>query len=240
MRRLAGSHNIAHHARMDGEAKTFDELVTVALLAWDVPITSAQVAQCWTHFQVVVETNRSLNLTRITESHEAAIKHYVDSLAILPWIRREHLTVNTLLDVGTGAGFPAIPLAIVRPDWVVTAIDATRKKTDFVSRIAKELKLTNVRVEHVHAKHWTSPERFDLVTLRAVVKLARGIELGARWLARGGSIVAYKTASIDPQEQHYAQAAAVKASLRAAPPYTYELRMGDETMNRALRIFTKT
>ncbi len=239
-RTLAGPHRIAHHARMDDEAKTFDELVAAALLAWDVPVTSTELAQFWTHFQAVVETNRSLNLTRISDPREAAVKHYVDSLAILPWIRAENLTVNTLVDVGTGAGYPAIPLAIVRPDWVVTAIDATRKKTDFISRVARELKLKNVRVEHVHAKHWTSPERFDIVTLRAVVKLAQCIELGVRRLAHGGSVVAYKTASIDPQEQRDAQAAAAKSSLRVARPYTYELRVGDETMSRTLHIFTKT
>ena len=182
------------------EAEVFNDAVTGPLMTWGVSVSEVQLDQLRAHFDAVVEANRLMNLTRITNPSDAAVKHYADSLALLAWAAALGIKSASLLDVGTGAGFPAIPLAVLRPDWSITAIDGTRKKVEFVSRTAETLGLTNLEAIHAHSDHWTTGQTFQIITLRAVTKLARCVESCARYVAPGGRLVAYKTTSLDPQE----------------------------------------
>ena len=140
------------------EASEFDSEVSGSLGRWSVAVSTNQLVKLRSHFEAVIEVNRVMNLTRITNPIDAAVKHYVDSSALLPWIAARKINAASLLDVGTGAGFPAVPLAVLRPNWAITAIDATRKKVDFVSRTVVAMGLTNLRVEHAHSDHWDSAE----------------------------------------------------------------------------------
>ncbi len=130
-----------------------------------------------------------------------------------------------------------MPLAVLRPAWSITAIDATRKKVDFIRRTAAAIGLTNLRVEHAHSDHWECGDRYRIVTLRAVTRLGRSMESCARFVAPGGWLVAYKTAALDADERAAASATTSRLRLKAEPPHPYELRLGDEALRRALYAF---
>ena len=122
--------------------------------------------------EIIVETNRTMNLTRITEPEEFAVKHVADSIAIareFPFLTSEY---TKIADIGCGAGFPSLVLALAFPNLRLTAIDSTGKKAAFVERAAKELGLKNVRVIHGRSCELNRrPEirhQFDVVTARAV------------------------------------------------------------------------
>lgn len=239
---------------MHGPGDAFDTALTKALDRWNLPIRPQQLNQFRAHFEAVVRTNRVMNLTRITDPVEAAVKHYADSIALLIWAGKRQITVKTVLDVGTGAGFPALPLAVMRPDWSVTAIDATGKKVDFLRRVAAAIGIDNLRCEHAHSQHWKpssfiprplsssrrrSDPRFSLVVFRALTVLAASLEQTARRVAPGGWLVAYKTASMDPAEQHAAADVTRKLGLHPCKRYEYDLEFKDERLARALYLYRR-
>ncbi len=248
----------------------FDTALTTALARWGMTIDPGRLDHLRAHFQAVLKTNRTMNLTRITGSSEAAVKHYADSLAVLTWVENRNIAVRTVLDVGTGAGLPAVPLAVMRPDWAVTAIDATAKKIDFLRRTVAAIGLTNITCAHAHSLHWqrtiadkvgqvevrdlpqgarrarqvspgsTCPTGFDLVIFRALSTLAKSLEHTAGYVARDGWLVAYQTASVDLAEQHAADLAASKLRLRLIERYAYDLEFESETIHRALYVYRKS
>ncbi len=248
----------------------FDTALTTALARWGITIEAGCLDRLRAHFQAVIETNRAMNLTRITEPVEAAVKHYADSLAALTWVESRNIAVQTVLDVGTGAGFPAVPLAVMRPDWSVTAIDATAKKIDFLRRTAAAIGLTNLDCKHAHSLHWerssagnvgqvevrdlpqgarrsrqvspgsTCPTGFDLVIFRALSALAKSLEQTAGCVAGDGWLVAYQTDSVDSAQQLAADLAAPKLRLRLIERYAYDLELGGETIRRVLYVYRKS
>jgi len=158
-------------------------------------------------YNLLIETNKSFNLTRITERTEVYSRHFEDSLAISTWIPQN----AKLIDIGTGAGFPSIPLAIARPDIEITAIDSLLKRVNFVNDVAKELNLTNLTCLHARAEdlaHNKAPlseggvckadggsfrEKFDLATSRAVANLAILAEYHLPFLKIGGLSISMKS-----------------------------------------------
>ncbi len=240
---------------MSGDLPIFNNALTDALARWDLAITEDQLGLLAAHYQAMVETNKTTNLTRITEPTAAAVKHYADSLALLRWIADADVNVQTILDVGTGAGFPAFPLAVMRPDWSITAIDATRKKIDFLRNTAAELNATNLHAVHAHSKHWNlqTPEKnppqniapdagtgFQLVLFRALRSLPTALEQTAQFLADDGYLVAYQTASSEGTEVDDATVTtARRLHLCPAPNFTYALNTDTGQARRALMIFRK-
>jgi 16S rRNA (guanine527-N7)-methyltransferase len=196
-------------------------------------VSEAHVLTMWRHFAAMVRQNEVMNLTRITDPAEAAVKHYADSLALGAWVAKENVQIRSVLDVGTGAGFPAVPLAIVQADWQITAIDGTRKKVDFVRQCAAELGLSNLRAEHAHANHWKTSQRFDVVTLRAVCKLDEAIEMCARFVRHPGWLLVYKTAQVEEAERDSGIAVARAAGM-AESVFQYELSDRGEALRRSL------
>lgn len=213
---------------------TFTDTLAQGLARWHIRPSEKQLAQLRDHFAALVEVNRVTNLTRITGPAEAAVKHYVDSLALLLWVDRQRITPRTLLDVGTGAGFPAVPIAVMRPDWLVTAIDGTAKKVAFVRGVADDLGLAHLRVEHGHSDHWAPDARFDLVVLRAVTSLSECISIGHRFANGGGYVVAYKTAKLDQKELDDARTRCEALGVAAAEPMHYEMQLENDRIGRAL------
>jgi 16S rRNA (guanine527-N7)-methyltransferase len=224
---------------MSKEPDAFDGALRTALGRLDIPVSPVQIRTLRAHFEAVVETNRVMNLTRITEPVEAAVKHYADSLALLLWTRDRSVTVRTLLDVGTGAGFPSVPLAVMQREWAVTAIDATRKKVEFLTRTVAAIGLTNLHVEHAHAAHWRPKRPFDVVVVRALAPLGKCLELCAAFVKRGGWLVAYKTASLDRAEVAAAERVSKKTRMRVEERFQYELQLGDQTLHRVLHLFQR-
>ncbi len=198
-----------------------------------------QLGQLRAHYQAVVEANRVTNLTRIVEPAAAAVKHYADSLALCLWVNERGIEADTVLDIGTGAGFPAVPLAAARPDWTVTAIDATRKKVDFLSRAAQTIGLSNLNVLHAHSQHWQPGLSFQIVVLRAVAQLPKALEQSARHVAPRGWLVAYQAAPTGRGDNPDDKPMALPAGLHLDTIYPYSLRAGDETLGRGLHVFRK-
>jgi len=113
--------------------------------------------------------------------------HVLDSLAVLPWI-----TGSTLLDVGSGAGLPGLPLALARQDMRITLLDASQKKTAFLQQAVIELALANAEVVCERVESWNTPRRFELVVARAFASITALIESCGRLVAAGGALGAMK------------------------------------------------
>ncbi len=222
---------------MSDSDNTFRDTLTASMARWKVFLDPEKLAQFRAHFVAMVETNRTLNLTRMTDPTEAAVKHYADSLAMLLWSEAHAPNTRTVLDIGTGAGFPAIPLAVMRPHWDITAIDSTAKKIRFVTDTARQLGLQNLKAEHAHTDHWQPASRFDLVTMRAVSSLSECVSIGSRFASSGGSVIAYKTATLEAAEVNSAHATARAIGLSVADPFQYDLQLGDERIERALYVY---
>lgn len=130
--------------------------------------------------------NRRLNLTAIAEPLAVVRKHFLDSLTVQPWIKGPRV-----LDLGTGAGFPGLPLAIVNPTLEFVLIDGTAKKLEFVREAARALGLDNVAAVHARAENY-SGARATTVVARAVAELAELCRWAAKLLAPGGRLLAMK------------------------------------------------
>lgn len=177
-----------------------------------VDLTDAQLEQFETYYAALVAWNQRVNLTAITDRDEVQVRHFADSLAVL--LATEAESDTSLIDIGAGAGFPGLPLKIARPEWHVTLLEATRKKTEFLDHIVDALGLTDVEVVWARAEEAgqdpASRGRFDLAVARAVADLAVLAEYALPLLCVGGRFVAQK--GTDPHDE-VRDAAAAMATL---------------------------
>lgn len=139
---------------------------------------------------------KAYNLTAITQPKEALIKHVIDCLAVVP-----HLPAGSLLDIGTGAGLPAVIIAICQPERQCTALDSNQKKIRFIKQIASELKLTNVNP--IASRIEAHTEQYDVVTSRAFASLSDFVALAAPRMQPQGSLQAMK--GLAPEADELAQ-----------------------------------
>ncbi len=131
--------------------------------------------------------NQRMNLTAIRDRRQMVTAHLLDSLVVRPL-----LAGRGVLDVGTGAGFPGLPLAIAEPDRQFTLLDSNRKKILFVEHAAGNLELTNVDAVHDRAEHYAPGRRFDTVIARALASLPRLVEMAGHHVREGGVLLALK------------------------------------------------
>jgi 16S rRNA (guanine527-N7)-methyltransferase len=224
---------------MSPEHDLFLTTLRGALRDWSLPITQLQADQLYAHYDAMVEANRTTNLTRITDPVESAIKHYADSLALLKWVEDRGVILKTLLDVGTGAGFPAVPLAVMRPEWSITAIDATRKKIEFVRRTAAAIGLTNLQCEHAHSKHWKPGRFFDLVTFRALRKLSTSLAETAGFMSMVGWLVAFRAEPLSADERPALRPLLSRVRMTFEEEYPYALQLRGQTLSRVLQAYRR-
>ncbi|HEX4841252.1 MAG TPA: 16S rRNA (guanine(527)-N(7))-methyltransferase RsmG [bacterium] len=199
---------------MTTESEVRPELESAAGLIGQV-LDSAQVRQVAQHLDLIATWNRKAHLTSITEPAKAARVHVVDSLLCL---RAELPTGAVLLDVGSGAGFPGIPLKIARPDLAVTLLEAASRKAAFLELATAEMGvvLTVVEARAEQAAHDpTWRERFDVAVARAVAPLPALCELVLPFLRRGGKAVLLKGPSVASEVSAGARASAI---LGGGPP----------------------
>ena len=138
--------------------------------------------------------NSTYNLTAVRDPEKMVSHHLLDSLAVLPY-----LGTGPLLDVGSGAGLPGIPIAVARPHLAVTLLDAVHKKAAFLRQAKSELKLANVEVVCERVERWAPARRFATVISRALCELGEFIVLAARLVAPGGLLAAMK--GVYPHEE---------------------------------------
>lgn len=147
------------------------------------------------YYQMLIEVNQVMNLTAITEKEEVYRKHFLDSLEIVRVL--DIKSPYTLCDVGSGAGFPSVPLAIVQKEVNVTIIDSLQKRISFLEKLIQKLELPNVTAIHARAEDYSKEKResFDVVTARAVARLNILAELCLPLTKVGGIFLAMKGAS---------------------------------------------
>jgi 16S rRNA (guanine527-N7)-methyltransferase len=139
------------------------------------------------YLALVAKWNKAYNLTAVREPEKMLTHHLLDSLAVLPHVRGPRV-----LDVGTGAGLPGIPLALARPEWQFTLLDSSHKKTTFLRQVIIELKLGNVDVACARVEAWPAPQPFDTVVSRAFSELSEFLVLAGRLCAKDGVMIAMK------------------------------------------------
>jgi 16S rRNA (guanine527-N7)-methyltransferase len=192
-----------------------------SVLPADLPRREVLIAKAARHLELIVETNRTMNLTRIVDPREAAIKHVLD--AVLPWRRFAHAA--RVLDAGTGAGFPGVPLAIVLPDVQFVLSESIQKKARFVQATVDWLALPNVTVVASRAEDYLKTNPVTWITARAVAPVSTAIQLFGAAIGRGARCLLYKGPDA---EQEIADAAArlERSSLQASIVAQYDLPGG--------------
>ncbi len=146
------------------------------------------------YLALIDKWNRVYNLTAVRDRESMVTQHLLDSLVVVP-----HLMGTTLLDVGSGAGLPGIPLALARPDSSVTLLESNAKKSAFLKQAAIELGLANVDVAHARVETWAAPHRYDVVISRAFASVAEFVASSGRHVAEDGVLAAMKGAY--PEEE---------------------------------------
>lgn len=138
---------------------------------------------------MLLEWNQKFNLTAITEHGDIEVKHFYDSVTAQKFLSEG----ASVLDIGSGAGFPGIPLKIVRDDIKIRLIDSVNKKVVFMNEVIKALGLKNAEARHVRAEDMDKNEKFDAVVTRAVAALSTICEYALPFLKKGGIMIAYKS-----------------------------------------------
>jgi 16S rRNA (guanine527-N7)-methyltransferase len=167
---------------------TLEESIAAGLAAMSIAGPQEQASRLAKHLELIAKWNRVHNLTAVRETSQMVVLHVLDSLSLVP-----HLAgARTLLDVGSGPGFPGIPLAVVRPDLQVTLLDSSSKKCAFLEQARAELGLSNVRVACERVESWKPQARFDLVVSRAFAELHDFVSQAGHLVAPGGRMLAMK------------------------------------------------
>ena len=179
-----------------------NELLQKSFASINIELTDEQTQQFLLYADLLCEWNEKINLTTITDFPEIVIKHFVDSLMISQSsnVSRETLANGKIIDVGTGAGFPGIPLKIIYPNAKITLLDSLNKRVTFLNQVISELHLKKITAIHGRAEELgRNPEHrehYELCVSRAVANLSTLSEYCLPFVRRGGYFVAYKSGNI--------------------------------------------
>jgi len=168
--------------------------LAAGIAALNINVAAEAQQHMLAYLALVDKWNKAYNLTAVREPQKMLTHHLLDSLSVLP-----HVRGSRVLDVGSGAGLPGIPLAQARPDWHFTLLDSSHKKTTFLRQATIELKLTNVEVICDRVESWEPAQPFDTVVSRAFSELPEFLKLAGRLCAKTGVVIAMK--GIYPHEE---------------------------------------
>lgn len=171
------------------------------LKQWKIPFSEKQQGQLTVYYEMLVEKNKVMNLTAITEFEDVLEKHFLDSIAIVRYV---DLTGDlSLIDLGTGAGFPGMPLKIMFPNLKITLADSLNKRILFLNEVIDVLELEGVTTVHGRAEDLAANvhyrEQYDLCVSRAVANLSTLSEYCLPFVKVGGSFISYKSGEIEEE-----------------------------------------
>lgn len=183
------------------DKKEFIEEFEKYLEKMQIKFSEEQYNQFYKYMNLLMEWNKKINLTAIIEPKEIILKHFVDSLTIAKYIEEN----QRVADVGTGAGFPGIPLKIYRKDLKITLIDSLNKRLNFLNEVISELELKEIDTVHGRAEELGQNkeyrEKFDIVTSRAVANLSTLSEYLIPFIKKDGKCIYMKTLEVDEELQ---------------------------------------
>ena len=162
-----------------------------------IELSEKQIDQFIKYYEMLVEKNKVMNLTAITEFNEVIVKHFIDSLALVKVVDKDDLSNGiSIIDIGTGAGFPGIPLKIAFPNINITLLDSLNKRINFLKEVSDELGFEGIDFIHGRSEDFgRNPqfrEKFDICVSRAVANLATLSEFCVPFVKVGGSFISYK------------------------------------------------
>ena len=188
------------------EKEEFKRELAKKAMQFEINLSEEQQGMFYEYMQLLLEWNEKMNLTAITEPKEVLIKHFIDSISIKPYIEKG----EKVLDVGTGAGFPGIPLKIVLPSNEFILLDSLNKRTNFLKQVITNLKLEKIEAVHGRAEEFCKVpkkrEGYDIVTSRAVAKLNVLLEYMLPFVKIGGKCICMKSSEISEELQEAGKA----------------------------------
>lgn len=217
--------------------------------AFGIDLSKEQIEKFMTYYELLIEWNSFMNLTAITDFDEVILKHFVDSLAIyqaeafqkkIKESYAEVLEEVSLIDVGTGAGFPGIPLKIVFPKMHITLLDSLQKRIKFLNAAIEKLNFKNIKAIHGRAEDFARQalyrEKYDFCVSRAVANVSTLAELCIPFVKKGGYFISYK--SEKGKEELSAGEKAIETLGGKSETYL-EYRLPDSDIGRSLLLIRK-
>lgn len=203
-----------------------------------IDLNDTQLEQFQIYYDLLIETNKVMNLTSITEEKDVIYKHFIDSMALKCYI---DISRGKVIDIGSGAGFPGIPLAIIYPSTEFTLMDSLNKRIQFLNMIVEECELSNVKTVHSRAEDLGHDagyrEKYDYCVSRAVANISVLLEYCIPFLKRGGQFISYKSGKADDEIM---QSANAQKKLSCEFNTSYSFSIPDTDISRKFVVFNKT
>lgn len=219
------------------EKKKYQSLIN-GCRYFGIELNEKQIWQFGRYYDLLTEWNQVMNLTAITDFEEVMQKHFVDSLAAVKCMEIEK--TKTLLDVGTGAGFPGLPLKMIYPQLKVVLLDSLNKRIRFLDEVVDKLGLTDVETIHGRAEDFGKRaeyrETFDVVVSRAVSNLASLSEYCIPFVKKGGYFISYKSGNVEEEAEQARKAVYV---LGGKQKMIEKFSLPESDMERSLVVIEK-